>query len=46
MGTKDGDGGVFLTYCVDFPRPVEELDRSCLLKTTFTKTSHDMGFKT
>jgi hypothetical protein len=43
---KMGDGGVFHTPCVDFSRPVEELDYTCLLKSNFTETSHDRGFKT
>jgi hypothetical protein len=42
---KMGDGGVFLTPCADFSRPVEELEYSCLLKNTFTESSHDRGFK-
>jgi len=41
-----GDGGVFRTPCADFSRPVEELEYTCLLKRTFTETSHDRGFKT
>jgi hypothetical protein len=43
---KMGDGGVFLTPCADFSRPVEELEYTCLLKNTFTEVSHDRGFKT
>ncbi len=46
LGTKMGDGGGFRTPCVDFSRPVEELEYSCLLKSTFTQASHDRGFKT
>ncbi len=30
-----GDGGVFLTPCADFSRPVEELEYTCLLKSIF-----------
>jgi hypothetical protein len=40
-----GDGGVVLTPCADFSRPVEELEYSCLLKSTFTQVSHDRDFK-
>ena len=40
------DGGGFRTPCADFSRPVEELEYSCLLKSTFTQASHDRGFKT
>jgi hypothetical protein len=43
---KMGDGGVFHTTCADFSRPVEELEYTCLLKSTFTEASHDRGFKT
>ena len=43
---KMGDGGVFGTPCEDFSRPVEELEYTCLLKSTFTEASHDRGFKT
>ena len=32
---KMGDGGGFHTPCADFSRPVEELEYSCLLKSTF-----------
>jgi hypothetical protein len=31
-----GDGGVLCTPCADFSRPVEELEYTCLLKSTFT----------
>ena len=41
-----GDGGGFRTPCADFSRPVEELEYSCLLKSTFTQASHDRDFKT
>jgi hypothetical protein len=41
-----GNGGGFRTPCADFSRPVEELEYSCLLKSTFTQFSHDRGFKT
>ena len=41
-----GDEGGFRTPCADFSRPVEELEYSCLLKSTFTQASHDRGFKT
>ena len=41
-----GDGGVFHTPCADFSRPVEELESTCLLKRTFTESSHDRVFKT
>ena len=41
-----GDGGVFHTPCADFSRPVEELEYTCLLKSTFTEASHVRGFKT
>jgi hypothetical protein len=43
---KMGDGGVFHTPCADFSRPVEELEYTCLLKSTFTEDSHDRVFKT
>jgi hypothetical protein len=43
---KMGDGGVLHTPCTDFSRPVEELEYTCLLKSTFTESSHDRGFKT
>jgi hypothetical protein len=43
---KMGDGGVFHTPCADFFRPVEELEYTCLLKSTFAEASHDRGFKT
>jgi hypothetical protein len=43
---KMGDGGVFHTLCADFSRPVEELEYTCLLQSTFTETSHVRGFKT
>jgi hypothetical protein len=38
-----GDGGVFHTPCADFSRPVEELEYTCLLKSTFTEASHVRG---
>ena len=41
-----GDGGGFRTPCADFSRPVEELEYSCLLKSTFTQVSHDRDFRT
>jgi hypothetical protein len=41
-----GDGGVFRTPCADFSRPVEELEYTCLMKSTFSEVSHDRGFKT
>ena len=41
-----GDGGAFSTPCADFSRPAEELEYTCLLKSTFTEASHDRGFKT
>jgi len=41
-----GDGGVFRTPCADFCRPVEELEYTRLLKSTFTEASHVRGFKT
>jgi hypothetical protein len=41
-----GNGGVYGMPCADFSRPVEELEYTCLLKSTFTETSHDRGFKT
>ncbi len=44
--TGVGDGGVFRTPCADFSRPVEELEYTCLLKSTFTEASHVRGFKT
>jgi hypothetical protein len=31
------------TPCADFFRPVEELEYACLLKSTFTETSHVRG---
>ncbi len=34
---KVGDGGVFHTPCTDFSRPVERLEYTCLLKSTFTE---------
>ena len=37
---------MFHTPCADFSRPVEELEYTCLLKSTFTEASHDRGFKT
>ncbi len=43
---KMGDGGVFRTTCADFSRPVEELEYTCLLKSTFTEASHVRDFKT
>jgi hypothetical protein len=43
---KMGDGGVFHTHCADFSRPVEALEYTCLLKSTFTEDSHDRDFKT
>ncbi len=43
---KMGEGGVFHTPCADFSRPVEELEYTCLLKSTFNEASHDRGFKT
>jgi hypothetical protein len=43
---KVGNGGVFHTPRADFSRPVEELEYTCLLKSTFTEVSHDRGFKT
>jgi hypothetical protein len=39
------DGGVFHTPCAACSRPVEELEYTCLLKSNFTETSHDRGFK-
>jgi hypothetical protein len=41
-----GDGGVLCTPCTDFFRPVDKLEYTCLLKSTFTQASHDRGFKT
>ncbi len=41
-----GDGRVFHTPCADFSRPVEKLEYTCLLKSTFTEASHDRDFKT
>jgi hypothetical protein len=38
-----GDGGVFRTPCADFSRPVEEVEYTCLLKSTFTEASHVRG---
>ena len=35
-----------LRSCVDFSRPVEEVECRCLQKSTFTQDSHDRGFKT
>jgi hypothetical protein len=43
---KIGDRVVFHTTCADFSRPVEELEYTCLLKSTFTEVSHVRGFKT
>jgi hypothetical protein len=43
-GTKGGGGGVFRTPCADFSRPVQELEYTCLLKSTFTEAvSHVRG---
>jgi hypothetical protein len=41
-----GDGGVFRTSCAYFFRPVEELEYTRFLKSTFTEASHVRGFKT
>jgi hypothetical protein len=35
---KVGGGEVFHTPCADFSRPVEELEYTCLLKSTFTES--------
>ncbi len=43
---KMGDGGVFHTPSTYFCRPVEELEYTRLLKSTFTEASHVRGFKT
>jgi hypothetical protein len=34
---------LFLTPCADFSRPAEELEYTCLLKSTFTEASHVRG---
>ncbi len=34
---KVWDGGVFHTTCTDFSRPVERLEYTCLVKSTFTE---------
>ena len=41
-----GEGGVSLTPCADFYRPVEELEYTDLLRSTFTQSGHERGFKT
>ena len=35
-----------LTPCADFYRPVEELEYTDLLRSTFTQSGHERGFKT
>ena len=35
-----------LTPCADFYRPVEELEYTDLLRSTFTQSDHERGFKT
>jgi ribosomal protein L24E len=37
---------VSLTPCADFYRPVEELEYTDLLRSTFTQSGHERGFKT
>jgi hypothetical protein len=41
-----GEGRVSLTPCADFYRPVEELEYTDLLRSTFTQSGHERGFKT
>jgi len=41
-----GEGRVSLTPCEDFYRPVEELEYTDLLSSTFTQSDHERGFKT
>ena len=41
-----GEGRVSLTPCEDFYRPVEELEYTDLLRSTFTQSDHERGFKT
>jgi hypothetical protein len=40
-----GEGRVSLTPCPDFYRPVEELEYTDLLRSTFTQSGHERGFK-
>ena len=44
QGTKGGGWTSVPTPCADFSRPVEELEYTCLLKSTFTEASHVRGF--
>jgi hypothetical protein len=37
---------VFLTPCANFYRPVEELEYTDLLRSTFTQPDHERGFNT
>ena len=41
-----GEGRVSLTPCEDFYRPVKELEYTDLLRSTFTQSDHERGFKT
>jgi hypothetical protein len=41
-----GEGRVSLTPCADFYRPVEELEYTDLLRSTFTQSDHERDVKT
>ncbi len=41
-----GEGRVPLTPCADVYRPVEEFEYMDLLRSTFTQSGHERGFKT
>jgi hypothetical protein len=41
-----GEGRVSLTPCADFYRPVEELEYTDFLRSTFTQSGHEKDFKT
>ena len=41
-----GEGRVSLTPCADFYRPVEALEYTDLLRSTFTQSDHERGLKT
>jgi hypothetical protein len=45
-GITMGEGRVSLTPCADFHRPVEELEYTDLLRSSFTQSGHERGFKT
>jgi hypothetical protein len=38
-----GEGRVSLTPCADIYRPVEELEYTVLLRSTFTQSDHERG---